>query len=160
MFINIFAAQKRHVWKLWYLLAITRVSRSFYKSIYVLICDICFPLFLFFNLTILYWFCHTSKWICHRYTCVPHPEPSSLLRSHTIPPGSPSAPAPSIQYRALNLDWRLISYMILCMFQCHSPKSSTLSLSHSPKDCSINQCLFCCLVYRVITIFLNSIYMC
>ena len=22
-----------------------------------------------FNFTILYWFCHISKWICHRYTC-------------------------------------------------------------------------------------------
>ena len=33
----------------------------------------------FFNFTILNWFCHTSKWIRHRYTCVPHPEPSSLL---------------------------------------------------------------------------------
>jgi len=35
--------------------------------------------FILFNFTILYWFCHISKWICHRYTCVPHPEPSSLL---------------------------------------------------------------------------------
>ena len=26
----------------------------------------------------LYWFCHISTWIRHRYTCVPHPEPSSL----------------------------------------------------------------------------------
>jgi len=44
--------------------------------------------------------------------------------------------------------------------QCHSPKSSH-PLPQSPKDCSIHQCLFCCLVYRVIvTIFLNSIYMC
>ena len=35
-----------------------------------------------------------------------------------------------------------------------------LPLPQSPKDCSIHQCLFCCLVYRVIvTIFLNSIYM-
>ena len=33
---------------------------------------------LFFNFTILYWFCHISKWIWHRYTCIPHPEPSSL----------------------------------------------------------------------------------
>ena len=33
---------------------------------------------LFFNFTILYWFYHISKWIHHRYTCVPHPEPSSL----------------------------------------------------------------------------------
>ena len=27
----------------------------------------------------MYWFCHISTWIRHRYTCVPHPEPSSLL---------------------------------------------------------------------------------
>ena len=118
-------------------------------------------IFLFFNFTILYWFCHVSKWIHHRYTCVPHPEPSSLLSSHTIPLGHPSAPAPSIQYHASNLDWWLISYMIFYMFQCHSSKSShPLPLPQSPKDCSLHQCLFCCLVYRVIvTIFLNSIYM-
>ena len=75
-----------------------------------------FFFFILFNFTILYWFCHISKWICHRYTCVPHPEPSSLLRPHTIPLGRPSAPAPSIQYRTSNLDWRLVSYMILYMF--------------------------------------------
>ena len=40
---------------------------------------------LFFNFTILYWFCHISKWIHHRHTCVPHPEPSSLVPPHTIP---------------------------------------------------------------------------
>ena len=116
---------------------------------------------LFFNFTILYWFCHISTWICHRYTRVPHPDPSSLLPPRIIPLGHPSAPAPSIQYHSSNLDWRLVSYMILFMFQCHSPKSShPLPLPQSPKDCSIHQCLFCCLVYRVIvTIFLNSIYM-
>ena len=38
--------------------------------------------------------------------------------------GHPSAPAPSIQYHASNLDWQFISYMIVYMFQCHSPKSS------------------------------------
>ena len=96
-----------------------------------------FLFLLFFNFTILYWFCHISKWIRHRYTCVPHPEPLSLLPPHTIPLGHPSAPAPSIQYRASNLDWRLVSYMILYIFQCHSPKSShTLPLPQSPKDCS------------------------
>ena len=117
--------------------------------------------FILFNFTILYWFCHISKWICHRYTRVPHPEPSSLLPPQTIPLGRPSAPAPSIQYRALNLDWWLISYMILYIFQYHSPKSShPLPLPQSPKDCSIHQCLFCCLIYRVIVIiFLDSIYM-
>ena len=114
---------------------------------------------LFFNFTILYWFCHISTWIHHRYTHVPHP--SSLLPPHTIPLGRPSAPAPSIQYSASNLDWRLVSYMILYIFPCNSPKSSyPLPLPQSPKDCSIHLCLFCCLVYRVIvTIFLNSIYM-
>ena len=36
------------------------------------------------------------------------------------------------------------------MFQCHSPKTShPLPLPQSPKDCSIHQCLFCCLIYRV-----------
>ena len=47
---------------------------------------------IFFNFTILYWFCHISKWIRHRYTCVPHPEPSSLL----LPP-SPYHPSGSSQ---------------------------------------------------------------
>jgi len=126
--------------------------------------SLCFKfyfIFIFFNFTILYWFCHISKWIHHRHTCVPRPEPSSLLSPHTIPLGRPSAPAPSIQYHASNLDWHLISYMIFYMFQCHSPKSShLLPLPQSPKDCSTHQCLSCCLVYRVIvTVFLNSIYM-
>ena len=86
----------------------------------------------------------------------------SLLPPHTIPLGHPSEPAPSILYPASNLDWRFISYMILYMFQCYSPKSShPLPLPQSPKDCSIHLYLFCCLTYRVIiAIFLNSIYMC
>ena len=48
----------------------------------------------------------------------------SHLPPHTIPLGHPSAPTPSFLYPASNLDWRFISYMILYMFQCHSPKSS------------------------------------
>ena len=76
----------------------------------------------------------------------------------TIPLGCPSAPAPSILYPTSNLDWRFISYMLLYMFQCHSPKS-THPLPQSPKVHSTHLCLFCCLTYRVIiTIFLNSIY--
>ena len=92
------------------------------------------------------------------YPCSPS---WTLLPPHTLPLGRPSAPAPSIQHRASNLDWRLISYMILYMLQCHSPKSPhPLPLPQSPQDWSIHQCLFCCLVHRVIvTIFLNSIYM-
>ena len=96
----------------------------------------------------------------HGCTHAPHPEPPSHLPPCTIPLGHPSAPAPSILYSALNMDWQFISYMILYMFQCHSPKSSPpLPLPQSPKVCSIHLCLFCCLAYRVIiTIFLNSIY--
>ena len=39
--------------------------------------------------TILYWFCHTSTWIHHGHTHVPHPEPPSHLPPHTIPPVIP-----------------------------------------------------------------------
>ena len=119
-------------------------------------------LFIYFYFTILYWFCHTSTWIRHGYTCVPHAEPASHLPPHTIPLGHPSAPTSSILYPASNLDWWFISHMIFYMFQYHSPKSSyPHPLPQSPKDCSIHLCLFCCLTYRVIvTIFLNSIYMC
>ena len=73
--------------------------------------------------TILYWFCHTSTCLCHRYTRVPHPKRPSLP-PRTIPLGHPSAPASSILHPASNLDCQFISYMILIMFQCHSPKSS------------------------------------
>ena len=90
--------------------------------------------FLFFYLeakyfTILYWFCHTSTWFRHGCTRVPHPEPPSHVPPHTIPLGHPSAPIPSIVYPALNLDWRLVSYMILYMFQCHSPKHRCIEQS-------------------------------
>ena len=73
-------------------------------------------LLLFFYFTILYWFCHTSTCICHGCTRVPHPEPLSHLPPHTIPLGHSSAPAPSLLYPALNLDWQFVSYMILYMF--------------------------------------------
>ena len=87
------------------------------------------------------------------YPCSPS---WTLLPPCTLPLGHPSAPAPSIQYRASNLDWRLVSYMILYMFQCHSLKSShPLPLPQSPKDCSTHQCLFCCLVYRVIVFIIK-----
>ena len=111
--------------------------------------------------TILLWFCHTLTWICHMCTCVPHPEPPSHLPSHPFPLGHPSLPAPSTLSHVSTLDWRSISHMIIYMFQCHAPKSShPLPLPQSPKDCSIHQCLFCNLAYRVIvTIFPNSIYM-
>ena len=106
-------------------------------------------------------FCHTFTWISHGCTCVPHPELPSHIPSHSIRQGHPSTPALSTVSHASNLDWRPISHIIY-MFQCYSLKSSPPHLlPKSPKDCSLHLCLFFCLAYRVIvTIFLNSIYMC
>ena len=111
--------------------------------------------------TIVYWFCHTLTWISHGCTWVPNPEPPSHFPPHIISLDHPCAPAPSILYPVSNIDWRFFSYMIVYMFQCHSPKSShPRPLRHSPRVRSKHLCLFCCLAYRVITIiFINSIYM-
>ena len=113
-----------------------------------------------------YWATKYSVSVCSMINYVlffffPNPEPCSHHPPNIISLGHPCAPALTILYPASNLDWWFVSYMILYMFQCHSPKSShPLPLPQSPKDCSIHLCLFCCLAYRVIVIiFLNSIYM-
>ena len=49
--------------------------------------------FIYFNwrlITILYWFCHTSTWIHHGCTHIPHPEPPS----HLPPSGSSQCTSP------------------------------------------------------------------
>ena len=117
--------------------------------------------FILFYFTILYWFCHTSTWIRHGCTRVPNPEPPFHLPLHTISLGHPSAPAPSILYPASNLDWQFVSYMIVYVSM---PFSQIIPPSPSPTESKrlfyISVSLFC-LAYRVIvTIFLNSIYMC
>ena len=98
----------------------------------------------------------------HGCTCVTHPDPPFHLLPHPISQGHLNAPALSTLSRAPNLDWRSVSHMIIYMFQCYSLKSShPRLLPQSPRVCSLHLCLFCCLAYRVIvTIFLNSIYMC
>ena len=72
--------------------------------------------------TMLYWFCHTSTWIHHRYTHVPHPEPPFLLPPHTIPLGHPSAPAPSIQY--LCLLWKIYLNLLRSLSGFHFTSAS------------------------------------
>ena len=118
---------------------------------------------LFLNFTVLYWFCQTSKWICHRYTCVPHPESSSLLPPH--PSGlsqstSPKHPVSCIEPGLVTRSIYDIIRISMPFSQIIPPSPSPRWTPKSPKDCSIHQCLFCYLIYRVIvTIFLNSIYM-
>ena len=105
-----------------------------------------FFFFTLFYFTILYWFCHTLTWIRHGCIRAPNPECPSHLPPHIISLYHPHAPAPSILYPVSNIDWRFISYLIVYMFQCHSPKSShPLPLSQSLKVHSIHLCLFRCL---------------
>ena len=105
-------------------------------------------------------FCHTLTWISHWCTHVPHPEPPSHFPPHPIPQIRPSAPALSTMSHASNLDWWSTSHMVVYMFQCYSLKSSHPCLLQQ-RRCSLHLCFFYCLTYRVmITIFLNSIYIC
>ena len=77
-----------------------KIFHTFLKLIYLL-----------FYFTMLYWFCHTSTWIFHGCTCVPHPEPPSHLPPHPIPLGHPNAPALSTLSHAQ--DWWFLSHMII-----------------------------------------------
>ena len=87
-----------------------------------------FNLILFLNFTILYWFCHISKWIHHRHTCVPHPEPSSLPIPSlwVVPVHQPQAS--SIVHRIWTGDSFHIWYYTY--FNAILPNQPTLSLSH------------------------------
>ena len=139
----------------WTFLLILHFSGFFFKKIlFILIGDS--------NLQYCQGFCHTFIWISHGCTCIPHREPPYHLPPHPISQGCPSAPALSTLSYASNLDWWSVSHMIIYMFQCYSLKSShPRLLPQSPKVCPLHLCLFCCLAYIVIvTIFLNSIYMC
>ena len=100
-------------------------------TVYVLICFFFFFILIFtlFYFTILYWLCHTLTWIHHGCTWIPKHELPSHLPSHIISLDHPRAPAPIILYPVSNIDWQLISYMIVYMFQCHLPNHPTLSLS-------------------------------
>ena len=112
-------------------------------------------------------------------TCSPswtssHPPP------RTIPLGHPSAPVPSILYPALNLDWRFVSYMILCMlyllihgsillprnwiiFTINTPYSllSRLPISSSfIWSCGFLSCFFICNIFLCNFILSKLLYSC
>ena len=95
------------------------------------------------------------------YTCLPSWIP--------LPPLSPYNPSGSFQctspkHAVSCIKPGLVIRFIYDIIHVSMPFSQIiplLPLPQSPKDCSIHLCLFCCLTYRVvITIFLNSIYMC
>jgi len=111
--------------------------------------------------TILWWlftiYWHESA-ICAYVS--PHPETTSQLPPQPNPLDYPWAPALSALLHAWNMYWSSVSHMVIYMFWCYSLKSSHPHLlAHSPRVCSLLLCLFCCLAYRIITVFLNSIYM-
>ena len=89
--------------------------------------------------TIFYWFCHTSTWICHGRTRVPHPEPPAHIPPCTIPPGHPSAPAARILYRTWTDDSFLIWYYTC--FHDIPPNHPTLSLSHRVQKTVLYFCI-------------------
>ena len=95
-----------------------QIEQIDFEWAWIVTASVIFFFILFFNFTILYWFCHISTWIHHRYTRVPHPEPSFLLLPHTIPLGRPSSPAPSIQWF-----WSINSLQVYSL-------SSSLSWAH------------------------------
>ena len=86
-------------------------------------------LLFFFYFTILYWFCHTSTWIHHGCTRVPHPEPSTSLPIPSlwvIPVHQPRASC------IMHLTWTGDSFNILyyTCFNAILQNHPTLSLSH------------------------------
>ena len=110
-------------------------------------------------------FCHTLTGISHGCTCVPHAEPP-------LPPPSPSHASGSSQYTSPEC---LVSYIkpglaiyftygnihVSMLLSQIIPPLPSPTESNSLLDTETFLCLFCCLPYRVIiTIFLNSIYMC
>ena len=110
----------------------------------------------FFYFTILYWFCHTST--CSR-TRVPNPEPPLPPPSPYLPSGSSQCTSPKLPVSCIEPG--LAICFLYDIIHVLMPFSQIIPPTHRVQKTVLYICLFCCLTYRVvITIFLNSIYMC
>ena len=106
-------------------------------------------------------FCHTLTLISHGFTCIPHPDPPpTSLSTHFL------------WVFPVHQAWALVSCiqpgLVICftldnihVLMLSLETSHPRLLPQTPKVCSVHLCLFFCFAYRIIiTIFLNSIYMC
>ena len=104
--------------------------------------------------TILYWFCHTSTWIHHGCTCVPHPESPSPLPPCTIPLGHPSAPAPSMLYPASNLHLGCVYFII---FKNEVIHLRPFIFPNSPISTNITAAQYFVFIFIQFKLFSNSV---
>ena len=106
-------------------------------------------------------FCHTLTWISHGLTCIPRPDPPSHLLLYPIPLGLPGAPGPSTCLMHPTRAGDLFHPRQYTCFDAVLWKHPTLTFSQGVQKSVLYICVSFCFAYRVIiTIFLNSIYMC
>ena len=106
-------------------------------------------------------FCHTLTGISHGFTCIPHPNTPSHLTLYPIPLGLPSAPGLSTCLMHPTWAGDLFHPRNYACFDAVLSKYPTLTFSHKVQKSVLYIYLFFCFAYKVIiTIFLNSIYMC
>ena len=79
--------------------------------------------------TILYWFCHTSTWICHGCTCAPHPEPPPTFYFFFF----------FLKFKFIYFNWRLITLLYCIGFAIHQHESATGVLSNHVVVSSVNK---------------------